>query len=515
MKNIIRFSKWIIAAIPLLLGAWLAFEHFAIDGTLYTQTRFAQPERRIGVFEPLSRADAPVRNLNTGNRFQRIEAQPVYLPVQVPRAYEEVDVTIGYKNDEQRLIEFGVVDSEEPFRTSTYPLEVRLIDEAREAGWVTTTDQDMERGQQRTLLRRPVDTIDTEITPAAYIQELGQQDIPIATYQTDVALRYRDDAYVARPGLLTTDRILRGPHTFATYIKEEDLVVRMNLTDLNLSEGDDAVTIEVRNEDDVVVFDDRIRDTGDTTPSQVPEVLPQTEIRISDLREGVYTIRVLTSMDVVITTIETEQHQFVAKDRIFVMNHPFYERLLPGMNTEPTVLYGNPSQFRAQTPTNFGAQTLRIRNTETTAQSIVEIAQRDVPVFWQFQEQGSPAVQEITMEENDVFLISDGWFAFTSESFFDPDRNISTITEYTELADIDAILFTGYESSPVEGNFLTRQTVRIPLDTVLTDRKDLRFVLSAPGLELTPEHIDIFEVDMAFNRTPLIERLLGASSVME
>jgi len=116
--------------------------------------------------------------------------------------------------------------------------------------------------------------------------------------------------------------------------------------------------------------------------------------------------------------------------------------------------------------------------------------------------------------KNDLLVRTSGLIAFSEDAFFDADYQIEQISGSTALEDLDYIIFKEY-TAPVadRGGYL--QTIPLSLDGVVGDRKELKFILSAPGIERNGHEIKVREVKFDFHRADLWTKLksrFGGSS---
>ena len=127
--------KAIIFCVPLVIVAWLTVDYLSIFGNLSITYNFSGESARVKEFTPAGRALDREQNLRTGETYQRIVGEPVYMNVTVPRSYDDVSVTLDYQNDGQPYTEFGLVTSEEPLSVRLQSLDIGIINQAINEGW--------------------------------------------------------------------------------------------------------------------------------------------------------------------------------------------------------------------------------------------------------------------------------------------------------------------------------------------------------------------------------------------
>lgn len=479
LKNPVLLLKAIIFIVPVAVCGWLVFEYTAFFGTLHLQYDFEQETKALSGFYPAGRALDRSKNLRTKEASQTIIAEPVYFDVDVPRSFDGVDVTIEYKESQQPFMEFGVITNRDPWLTKLYPLKVNAIDEAART-WYRTADADGTILLQR---NRSFESVSDFLNAVPTNEGVG-------TYRYTLPASYQDSSYSPQAQGVTVDRALRGPHEFATYIKEEILTLTLAVQDTNMELNDDSVTIQVTR-DGTLVYEESLPDDGVIDATGVTSDVRTVALSIPDLAEGVYSIRVNTTNDVVIAHLETAQHRFVVKNRITL-----------AAQSDSTTLFFQGALLSASTTHAESAQTLQVANENFFVHKAEQF-------FWWERKPEEPinTVREMIIPENDILLSTKGFFSFTQDSFFDPNYLIQDVDETTRLDDIDYIIYRDYTQAQEEARAFT-QVVPIGFDSIAGDRKHLTFLLSAPGMDRIHASMQINHIRFDFHREPLYKRIL-------
>jgi len=479
-KSLIWWLKKILFVIPFLILGLLLENYFSFSGNFSLNYDFDSPSPFISNFTPLGRAGDPQKNLTTGETYQQVMGEPVYLPVNVPLSYDSVDVTLEYKNPNQSLLKFGLVASENPWSVNLKPLENKVIDEAF-LTWDKITNDD-----GVTLLQRQqtFSAVDDFLHNLPINQAVG-------AYQYDLAPVYQDNNYQPQNSVLTIDQVLRGGHEFAVYVKDEVLHAEFDLQDLNYETGADEVKIELFNPEGVVIDEKNLADDGIANDSkQISD--PRTLIfDVPNLSAGAYHWKITADNDLIIKQIRTKQHQFVAQNHLFLFSTP----------TSPATLFFNGSNLTATTTHVAGLQEL------TVGDDLLNLTEVNTSVFWEGQNYRQQLLK-ITLPKSDVYLQTAGYFSFVADNFFDPDYLVQNIDENTADGVLDYIIFTDYQSPQTIRN-LTTQTVHLDLAGVAGDRKNLLFILSAPGINRRLYSVQVNQVWLDFHRAPLLTRIFN------
>ncbi|HLD22216.1 MAG TPA: hypothetical protein VJB65_04935, partial [Patescibacteria group bacterium] len=309
------------------------------------------------------------------------------------------------------------------------------------------------------------------------------------------------ESYEPQEGTLVIDRLLRGQHEFVTYIKNETLYAQFDLIDMNREFNDDIVSIEVYS-GRTLIHTAFLSDDGINDARAQASVVRSLIVDIPNLPEGAYSLKVITSSDdVVISRIETFQHLFVAKGKLFLINNVEYQSILPHISTNSSTMYAQNMQFSARTDHPSGLQTIFVDDEELSLETVSQT------MYWSPRTTDTSVLHTVTLPKNDVILYSNGYFAFAKEHFFDPDYLVERLSETTTLDALDYILYTNYQQAE-EGTRNRTQQIHIDLNQTTVDRKQLTFVLSAPGIDRRSATLMIQRVQFDFHREPLLKRLL-------
>ncbi len=489
-SRVITYTKVVIFIAPVVVCVWLGVQYFSVFGTLSLYYDFHDESSFVSEWYPKGRANDRERNLRTGETYQEIVGDPVYVDLTVPRSYDTVDVTVEYSNPNQSLVEFGIVTSTEPWNIRLQPFESTLIDQAI-AEWSAVQDQGV------TLLQR-----------SSQYESVSDfvADIPtesrIGVYNYDLSVTYADPEYTASDQRVVIDRALRGSHEFVVYCASEDLSVEFDVVDINREFNQDIVNLSVER-NGAVLFDAQLDDDGiDEASGEVSETRV-IQAQLPDCQAGAYTVSLDTSDDILITQVRSEQERIVLHKHAYLANNVEYQQLLPELATSATDLLIQGLVFSAKTDHVTGLQDIQ-HGVETIAVDTVHTTE-----YWQVDDQDELKLQQMSIPANDLYLTTDGYIAFTKQQYFDPNYYVEYITEYSELEDLEYIMYADYSSPEQDQRSTKTQTVTIDLDGVAGDRKDLTVVLSSPGIDRNYYTMQIFSVDMLFSRAPLHQRLLN------
>lgn len=478
--------KWYRVGLGVLLVAsfsYAAYEYIGGDGTLELTYHFRTTPTAIDLFGPHGRALDREENLSNGETYQRIVNGPAYTSVTLPGAYDKVTVQLEYQNPSQTLVEMGIKLSNDPalFDYRLQPLENKLVD---------NSDWDRLTNDQVVLLQR-------ELTYASVADFLSDPPTAVrgGSYLISPNLAFTDAAYLANSTTgshLTTT--LRGTHEFYTYAAHEDLSFTVTVEDINYTAGADAVTISVYRQDQLlteeVLWDDgEVGITGKTTgPRQLSIVIPQVD-------PGVYQLKVITTDDVLLTDIQSDQERFVISKSIHLAGTEEYSQTGAQLNLNPTTLQSDSNWLTVIAKHPYGVGDLALYD------RTLHVNKVNTPYTWI-----NPINQSkhsVTLPHNDVLVLSDSYFALPGAEGFDPWFGLRPISQYTN-SDGLAYVISGHYTEPIRLRSWTTAATTFDLTGISQERPNvLQFIVSAPGLETTSLGLKIRSIRIIAEQQPI------------
>ncbi|MFH1712187.1 MAG: hypothetical protein ABH846_03055 [Patescibacteria group bacterium] len=405
--------------------------------------------------------------------YMTVFDDPTYFSVHLPHTeFESVDVEVEFQNTSQPIVELGALVDIFSQAYDLYPLHNLVIEQLNwpslEVGEITL----YQREQKYSSLEE-------------FIQNLPDRS-RIATYFYELTAPYRIADYQPFGSEQFFDVSLRGYHKYKTYIKDEDLVAELVYMDMNRTVGADEVALRVRDESDVVVFEQKFNDDSNTTSNQV-STTKTAIIHKTGLPEGVYTVELSGTSDIFWRSIKSPQRYLTFVNSLYIGDDV-------GHLAEPrsTQFYTNAKNLTFETFHADATQSLTLGSTE------VAIPRSHEKIYYSVEDVGVILGHSI---RGDLKMVGDGKFSFSKESFFDPDPlKIGSFTD-PELSGID-YLITTYQSPKQKGDWLVG-SVRFNLDEVKIIDESTIFTLSAPGILALQNAVDVHAINLRFNKSPL------------
>ena len=248
------------------------------------------------------------------------------------------------------------------------------------------------------------------------------------------------DIAVNRSASLTINRTLRGGHTFYTCIDNETLEFTVTKQDMNWYNGSEDLKITVYSNSGEEKGNITIPDDGDTSNSNAMGPKQTRTISIPGLETGVYKIIMAGGEDMYIQNISTEQDKLVADHRLFVIS--------------PTEIY---TMIRKEQNIGFltyhasAFQDIRIQN--DTLSASVKIDRCAINYKTRMSPVGE--LYDISLPVGDMIITSDGYFAFTSDSYFNPTQcsvlTLQNDMDWIKNSGIDYIIINSLNTTDDNG----------------------------------------------------------------
>jgi len=316
-------------------------------------------------------------------------------------------------------------------------------------------------------------------------------------------------------GTLLINTTLRGGHTLWTYVTNAPLELTVTKQDLNWYDGPDELAIEVYSFNGEPKGSAIIPDDGNEGKTKNLGPLQHESLKIEGLEPGAYRLELKGGSDLLIRGIEINQAKLVVDGAVYLtsLNLTYFE---DGLAFDPVRLYTKnftASQIKFHTWHNSGLQQVSIQG--NTFDTEIDINKLDAD----FSTNLMAGSYQLIIPRQDVLIESKGYFSFTPDSFFLPQRCkvIDLKYDLSWLKDnADYILMSyGDYAPPVEDDgWLVAHTSWKREDLFIEDDK-LSFCLSAPHLTKEPDKpvpVDWIEIHLKilplFKRFTLLDHFL-------
>lgn len=552
-----RLTRTILWAFTVGLFLWVLNKNFVPGGTLqFTHaiehssqyvTSFAAKEKEKLVGQP--NGDDTARE-----KYQILRADPLYIDVQVPRAFQKATVRVRYQNPSgQPILKLGVQQAGESYVFRDLAVTAPALDALddtwdrmqdgdlvlwqRNRGLIAARAQEKERiqpvldalakgqaqrlreldesvaageisaedySQQSEEVRQEGETRAAEIRkaitnverPAARFSSvnsfLQSPPHPSTTLQYHYALPAfeRVANYVPSRQRLVIDKSIRGKHELLTYLGKDE---PLDFTFTARSINRHAGKDALRIEvwrGNEQLFSEGITELGSDDPTGVPSDAQTLTVRKNGLREGTYTLKIDTTDDVFLTRMETAQHLLMFSGNIYLTDNSEYANVLGAKKLDETILYTTSTAITAETSHEKGLQTLRVGNNTLT------LRRKATPVtMYRLRD-----VTRIVSPVNDVLVRGNGYFAFSADQLFPLPLPYSAYADTMSLEGYDFVIGRLREPRR-DGMWLVSEAVVESPELYMPDGR-ARFIIHYPELAENGRLLKIESVAFSFQKEP-------------
>jgi len=476
--KIYKITKILLILIPIFVLGYLWEKDLVWSGEMVVEKDFAQSSPFILDFFPSERMSAVGRDAN--GYYQSITSEPVYFDLKVPRPFSRIKAEITYDNKDIPILNLGAQASPFDWEYQMKTLENQYIDQLN---WPKITDNGITLFQKE----KKFDSVDS------FLKNLPATN-KIAVYDYDLNYDFKIPDYQPKNGL-EINKTIRGRHTLYTYVGGgEPLDFTFTIQDINRHAGADPFEAVVYSKNNKV-YSTILPDDGITDESGQASAKRDLNISLKDLPAGVYKIELRASDDIFIRQIKTKEHYLVFANRIYLADNEDYADSLSDIKTEATNLYTSGRKITFQTAHQEAQQTAKIDGDNL---EIAEIQSRYSYNVSSKKKAGELA--KIYTPKNDVAIETDGLFAFSQESFFNP-----LLTSLRSNLDLDqggiGYLITSYASPEKQGESKIAKIEFNP-NQFYFNNNQLRLVFSLPDITAGQE-VKLRKIKLILEREPI------------
>lgn len=349
--------------------------------------------------------------------------------------------------------------------------------------------------------KKPLTKIETDewdVRQYKSINEFFQQPpnaAQVASLGLDAYALVRIDNYRPAAEPLSIRHTLRGSHDFYVYAANEDLHLQFDKIDLNWKTDPSVLAAYVapvramRESAQPWMKTVRVADDGIFGGGEIGQPQP-VDIRIPNVPPGLYLIRIVTSEDVLIKNIVSDQH-FFATNRLFLADGPAYFSNAP---FTPVDLQTNGSQVTLSSSHDLGSQAVKIG----------DVTYQLAPEKKTVTASNLPGTTQFNLKKGDAVVESDGFISF-DQFELPPNQHLNpvTVTQYPNLGSYDYFL-ADYVPPTGKNSYSFQRTYALSeLQLSGIDGKTLSFQLQAPALKESDAVLSIDSLSVTLTRGPL------------
>jgi hypothetical protein len=467
----IRLARMIIWSLPVFLFGGLLWHYLAPSGERVVRYEVGEVSPFVQRLLPDDRVSAVTER--EGDSYVTLLDEPVYFSVTPPAGnFETVALEIAFEPGGTPTFELGGLKDVAAQAFDFKPLANTLLEEldwTRHdlADGLAVFSRDPNSEAYRTFLETPPDRA------------------VVATYRATFPTPFRMAAYAPLGARQKFDVSLRGSHELLTYVKGEDFQFRPMYTDINRTYGADEGFVRVYDENNNLMTEFVIRDDGNIYDNQEPSAKTFVDLEGLAWPEGVYRIVLTGTSDMVWRSFETSQRYLVLKNRVFLSDDVGY---LPAPRA--TTLFTNAERVTLETQHKEGIQTVMVGGDRLVVEQVGPKYSLMVP---------GTGVVELKSPVGDVKITGEGKYAFSRQSFFDPDP--LPVNAFTDLEDsaVEHVLATLAPVREVDGWRVA--TGEFETDTLAVENGAYKFTLSAPGIHDNLGQVSVHAINVTFKKS--------------
>ncbi len=475
-----KLGVGVVAAIYIVLFFWLFYKHFSPVGVWRAKIEAPDTETR------LVKGPTPDYRVDVDDTQEiwRLKETPVYFEVSNPRKFDSVEVEVTF-GQEVPIVEAGVVKSQDPWRVERRVLYHQYLEEL---SWSRLEQDELVLWQRNNTYASIKDFFQN--LPA--ISEIAFVDVPQPGIE-GVTLFKSDFTSSGQPNSYTVS--LRGPQKIYLYAsKDEDILIRFFVQDMNRHDGADPVKVKLcapydmcrpsKGAGDV----QNLPDDGDKWNSQSPSALREVNVGLKAQTSDTYTLTFEANDDIFIRRIETSQGKMVWKNTLYLGDEVGYGRA----PIKPITVWSNGQNFAVRTPHPESVQTVEfgdpapelfsneigvVRENLSAGESL-SIEEHNKQYSIQMTRDIAGKVLVIRVPKRDAVLTTEGFFALSQDAFFLPEP-----ISYMSDLDFDRLginyVLARYEFAKDRGRDFKTNSIKVSTFDI-SPISPLQFFISAP-----------------------------------
>lgn len=442
----------------LILG-WLFDRNFVLTRPLEIIYDFSRENAFVSWLKPESRVSEIKEE--DGEFYQTMTGEPAFFELKLPLSFfKTAEVVLDYNNPSQEVVELGLEMGVGDYYLK--PLENKVLDNL---DWRKICEQDICLWQKNWQY----ENIDSFLDKFPPLDKVG-------AYHYNIDEPYRLEDYAPQDEYRELNYSLRGPHTFYTYFKDEAADFIFTLEDMNRSRGEDEVKVNLYDQKNNLLFSDKMIDDGNPEGNEVVAIPRRLNFQTPELPQGVYRVEINTTDDVFIRQIKTKQQYIIFVNKVY-LGDTVNSAFSPDKDVK---LITNSKQIKAVAPHSEGFQAIKIGEAELVLSE----------AYKQYSYINNDGEVSVYIPKGDALLRSDDLWSFDKNNFFDP--RIKRVISARDLSGLDFIIarYRPNEERRVEFNLYNARR----------DKGKIKFIISAPGLDVLGNDIDVKEIRLKIFR---------------
>ena len=473
--RIIRYTRFFIILITVMVIVYLLNNHFLLFGHVSLSNDFKSKTAAISNILPDERTRGREKNVETGEHYQRVVADPVIFKVSAPKNTGKAILQLQYYNQYQKFVKVGIKTPTDK-DVNMNIIESKVLDNLE---WPYINDDNLYLYQKK-MIYKDIDDFLNNINPK----------YRIAAQNVEVYDLYNIEGYTKKSDMTILDHAIRGSFIIYTYLgNDEGLYFSFNYQDLNREDEKDNISIRIFKGSNMIhsetIYDHFLNSYDNSMKNIVLHIYDK------DLEPGIYQIDFKTTNDALVHNITSQQSLIVFQGDIYIANNEVYKNNFVEMTTEPAEIFTNSEKLKISTMHRQGFQDIVVGDENIKVDMVGH--------HYEFED--LEGLTRISTKKSDLVFNGDGYFSFSKDQFFNPSPfTIEPLSDYTSLDHIDFILVDDYHSPQKENDFVTAVTEIEILPNYFDGNGDLNFIISSPFLADKHNEIAIYNIEMDLYR---------------
>lgn len=479
LEKIYKILRLFVYLFPLILLFVLIYKDFSPSGKVSFKYDIFRDSPVITKLFPANRLADPQQIPGDGH-YQEILKEPVYFETRLSQKFDQAQIELTFKNPQSTLFQLGLATAgEDEWNYFFKPIDNKILNNLN---WSKITENGFVLWQKNKKYQ----------TISDFLKNINNEK-GVGVYNYDFKRKFKLTNYQPSNSYQIIDKTIRGYHQFYTYIKNENLDFTFKIQDINRANGPDLLEVNVFNDQDKRIYQQRLEDDGFLTnldPASAPRYF---SLNIPNLPEGVYRIELNCEDEIFFREIKTKQKYLTFIDRLYLIDNPEYADGFLDLKYQPTTVYTNVKRLAFETAHPLGLQEVLINGQK------LNIDETHKKFYFTVEKYANNELNKIITPKNDLKIYGSGLFSLSLENYFNPE--IYNLQNFAGTAEINFLL-TSYQPPVLEGDW-QKATINFDLTDARIVNRKLRWMLSAPEMNDLNDKIKIKEIKITYFKEPI------------
>lgn len=479
-KKLLLIIRCLVIAFFVLVLIWLIRRDLVLSGQFDVSHNYQ-------TVSPFFTELVPKQRVALEGDSSKFLQEPVYSTLRYPRPFQELTLSMVFKNPDDLFVEFGPQTGLPEVYTLhgvNHPMLNKLLANEDEWGHIEN------RLYQKNL-------VDYRYASVEQFKDALPDQQSVGYYGVDWETPYLPAFFPQEEAVITTP--LRGGHDFYAATNKGTYIIELDVQDINSSRGPDPITVTIESWEGEVLEQCELVDDGEDRERGVTSKKRAISCEAATISgPSILLIRIEATQDIIIHEIRTSSAYFVAKDAVQLAGGPDYRSEFGDDALGSTELFTSSRQWTVLTPHRSTLQSIRLARETVELEEPYETYTYQMPKDQRFLlEDGYSFITE----KGNLQIVGRGVYAFSQEHYFSPKPWLIDATTDPQVIGIQYLL-TDYNPPVERGNGVLEQTIDVDLSEVFAPEKNLRVQWSLPDKE-DHESFYLLGLDASYSSEPV------------